>query len=341
MLKHSPVTRSLLTSLLRRLLVVLVTVAVLGALLWYGDLHKVLILVGQFRPIYILWFVFLMTAHEILRGVLWVILLQALGIRVPVRTQVFAFAAGEAVKFIPTGAYLQNYLLQRSTGTDFGESSSVTTVMILAEISSAGVGVVVLGVGDWSFWLRVSIGIVGLVFVLLGRAFLLARRVPPAPAWMLRNRRARSLLEALAHFRLGAASLVQPPVVRLTLVLSLLYVLLAGSALYIVILGLGITGVSFWQAVGVSCFGLAFYVVLGSLEAADVGVLVGLGVSKTAAVTAIFVNRGLGIGLTACLAGVTMLVLHEEWQGLRRGATTRAPAVRTQNTEQASTPGGA
>jgi uncharacterized membrane protein YbhN (UPF0104 family) len=329
----------MIKSLLRRSVVVLVTVGVLAALLWYGNLHKVLILVGQFRPIYILWFVFLMSAHEALRGLLWVILIQALGIRVPVRSQIFAFAAGEAAKFIPTGAYLQNYLLQRSTGTDFGESSSATTVIILAEIGSAGVGVVLLGVGDWSFWLRVSIGIVGLGLVLLGRAFLLASRVPSAPAWMRRNRRTRALLESLQHFRLGAASLVQPPVVRLTLLLSLLYVLLAGFALYIVILGLGISGVSFWQAVGVSCFGLAFYVVLGSLEAADVGVLVGLGVSKTDAVTAIFVNRGLGIGITAFLAGVTMIVLHDEWQALRRPAPRLAPAARTQNTEPARTPG--
>jgi hypothetical protein len=126
-------------------------------------------------------------------------------------------------------------------------------------------------------------------------------------------------------------------VVCLTLFLSLLYVLLAGAALYIVILGLGITGVSFWQAVGVSSFGLAFYVVLGSLEAADVGVLIGLGVSKTDAVTAIFVNRGLGIGLTGFLAGIVVLVLHEEWGALRRPASRLAPAVRSRSTEPAST----
>ena len=105
-------------------------VGVLGALLWFGNAHKVLAVIGHFQHIYLLWFVLLLFAQELLRWLLWYLLLRALTTSVPPRIQLLVFAAGGAAKFLPTGAYLQNYLLQRATDTDFGLSSAATTVMI-------------------------------------------------------------------------------------------------------------------------------------------------------------------------------------------------------------------
>lgn len=297
----------------RSLLFALLALAVLGALLWYGDAKKVFAVIDRFQRIYIVWFVLLMLLHEVVRGLLWKYLLQALAVRVPLRSQIFAFAAGEAAKFLPTGAYVQNYLLQRSTRTDFGRSSAATTVIIVAEIAVALAGVALLGVGTWSLGLRIAIVVVALAIAALVWAYRTVPHVRRTHRWATRRKILNLALEEFGRFRAGTAALAHPRIMGITLLLTAIYVLLAGAGLYLVVRGLGIGGISFWQAVAVNCFGLAFYVVLGSLEAADVGVLLGLGVSKSAAVSAILVNRGLNIGTTLAFAVITMAYLRDEW----------------------------
>jgi uncharacterized membrane protein YbhN (UPF0104 family) len=298
-----------LKKLVRSLLLTLLGLAVLAALLWFGDARKVIALVGQFRPIYVVWFLLLLAAHEVIRGLLWCRLLQALTDRPPLRAQIFAFAAGEAAKFVPTGVYLQNFLLQRSTGADFRRSSAATTVMIVAEIVAAFIILVIFGIGFWSVWLRLSVIAVGILALYLLRIYLTAPHDRRTPRWVVRHRLLNWALDALRRFRAGAAALSEPRIVAITLALSVLYVFIAGAALYVVVLGLGIGGVSLWQAVAVSCFGLAFYVVLGSLEAADLGAFLSIGVSKSAAVSAILVYRALSLGATIALAVIVMATL--------------------------------
>jgi uncharacterized membrane protein YbhN (UPF0104 family) len=303
---------------LRTLVFTLLTLAVLAALLWFGDVHRVLAEIGRFQLIYLLWFVLVLIAHEAVRGLLWYLLVQVLAPRVPLRTRLFAFAAGEAIRFLPTGTYVQNYVMQRSQKEDFGHSSAATTTVVVAEIVAGLLGVVVLGVGIWSGGLRIGIVVVA---ALVPAAVWAVRRVPHVahvPRRLLRYRRVRQVIEEIRRFRIGAAELAHPRIIAVTLLLSILYVGLAGVDLYLVIVALGIGGISLWQAIAVSCFGLAFYVVLGSLEAADVGVLIGLGVSKSAAVSAILVNRALSIGATAILALVVMAVLFDEWRAVIR-----------------------
>src|SRR5436190_8479833 len=139
---------------LRVTLLFLLSLAVIGALLWFGDIRKVGTLIEHFQRIYFLWFLLLMLAHEALRTALWVYLLRALCIDVPLRSAVFAFAAGEAAKFVPSGAYFQNYLLQRSRGVDFGRSSAATTYIIVSEIVAALATLALIGLGPWTIWLR-------------------------------------------------------------------------------------------------------------------------------------------------------------------------------------------
>src|SRR5919198_83724 len=65
---------------LRVVLLFLLSLAVIGALLWFGDIKKVGTLIEHFQRIYFLWFLLLMLAHEALRTALWVYLLRALAI---------------------------------------------------------------------------------------------------------------------------------------------------------------------------------------------------------------------------------------------------------------------
>ncbi len=327
----------------QRTLFALLALAVIAVLLWFGDVNRVIASIERFRHIYVLWFLLVLLAHEVVRGVLWHLLVRSLSSAVPPRTEIFAFAAGEAAKFVPTGAYVQNYLLHRATGTDFGRSSAATTLMILAEIAVGLVGVVVLGLGAWSTWLRVASGLLCVAAVIGVRRSLAQRHTWRAPRWVLRHRIVRHVLEEFERSREGAASLAHPRTVGLALLLTALHTLIAGASFYLVLRGLDIVGVTFWQAVAVTCFGLAFYVVLGSLEAAEVGALIGIGVSKSAAVSAMLVTRGLGIGGTVALALITMAVLRWPRPGreTRATATTRsAEAARPRDEATATDPGG-
>jgi uncharacterized membrane protein YbhN (UPF0104 family) len=298
-------------------LATLLVAIVIALLLWIGDVHKVLTLIGRFRRVYLIWFMLLLAAYELVRGLLWHVLMGILVVRVPTRTLTFAFAGGEAAKFVPTGAYLQNYILQRSAGIDFVGSSTATTWMILAEIVVALLGVVAFGVGGWSGPLRLAIAIVLAATIWAARVYLIRTPASRGAGWRSRNMILRRMHEAISRFREGATTLSQPWIVAITLLLTAAYVILAGAGLYAVIRGLGITDVSFLQATGVSCFGLAFYVILGSLEAAEVGAFIGIGVNKSDAVSAILVTRGLSVGGTLVMALLVLAVLRGEWRSKR------------------------
>jgi hypothetical protein len=321
--------------LLQTTFFMILLVVVLAALVWYGDANKIAAKVARFQRVYLAWFILLMLVHEIVRWALWVYLLRSLSIRSRPRAETFAFAAGEAAKFIPIGSYLQNYLLQRSTRTDFGRSSAATTLMIVSEIIAALVGVEVLGVGSWSLGLRIAIISLLVVGVLSARAFFIRSPIARRLGWLRRYKFTEIVAAEYKRFRAGTVSLVNPRVIGTTLLLSFVYVLISGAALYEVVRALSIGGVSFWQAVGVNCFGLAFYVILGSLEAADVGAFVGIGISKSAAVSAVLVNRGLGIGVTIALSLIVMALLHDEWQALHFWQSE--PAATARSSEAAGT----
>jgi uncharacterized membrane protein YbhN (UPF0104 family) len=158
---------------------------------------------------------------------------------------------------------------------------------------------------------------------------------------MTRHKYLRNALEEFRRFRAGTAELANPPILGLTFLLSTVYMLLGGASLYLVIRALGIHGVSFGDAVAVNCFGLAFYMVLGSLEAADVGALIGFGVGKGAAVSAILVNRAFNIAGTVVIGIIVMIYLRDQWHAVRLGAgqrpsigTRRAAAGRSEPTEK-------
>ena len=324
---------------LRVVLLFLLSLAVIGALLWFGDIKKVGALIEHFQRIYFLWFLLLMLAHEALRTALWIYLLRALAIDVPLRAAVFAFAAGEAAKFLPTGAYFQNYLLQRSRGVDFGRSSAATTYIIVSEIVAALALLAIIGLGPWSIWLRPLILAGVPLFALIAWGLAQVHTHPRAPRWVKEHRVLRKALVEFRRFRQGAAALFHARIVGITLLLSSAYVITAGATLYIVFPAIGVGGVSFGQALAAYCFGLAFYLILGSLEAASVAAFIVVGASRSAAVTAIVINRALTLGGTLVLALVAMAVLYDEFRAvLWPEEATSSPRALAPQTADAANP---
>src|SRR5207248_7107824 len=132
---------------------------------------------------------------------------QSLGIRVPLRAQIFAFAVGEVTKSIPIGNYFQNYVLQQAEGTDFGLSSAATTFIILIEVFVSLMGVAIIGLGSWSSWLRPLI-LIGLPVVAFMAWAVHAWHVHPAsPRWVREHRSLRNAVDEVKQFRAGAAAL--------------------------------------------------------------------------------------------------------------------------------------
>src|SRR5579875_3198749 len=240
------------------LIPVVLGIALIGALLAFSDVQKVGAQMAAFQKIYLLYFLLLMIGYEVVRGAQWHYLLKSMGIHAPLRTQIFSFAAGEVTKSMPIGNYFQNYLLQQSKGTDFGRSSAATTVIILTEVVVSVVGVLILGLGDWTEVVRLVI-VIGSAAVVVGVwAFRRFHRAGHTPAWVLEHQFMRKVADELKQFRAGAADLMHPRILTVQALLGATYLIIGGVGLYLVARGIGDPQVSLTQALSVYFFSLGF-----------------------------------------------------------------------------------
>lgn len=318
---------------------ILLGTGLLLALLALGNVHDMLILLGRFRPTYLWAFAVVLLAYEVVRCMQWRFLLTALGIRVPVRTQVFTYVTGEVMKSLPIGNYFPDYVLQRSQGTDFGLASSVTLAINLMEVALTLVGLLVLGVRGWS-WLRplIVFGLAGFALLvwLFSRWLAWARArhtTVHLPERLVAHPRVRIALEELRQFRTGGVQILRPRVLLPAALFSATYLALGGLGLAMLAWGLGLQQVTLGQALAVYFFSLAFATIiplpmdLGSTEMGGVGVFLalGVGVGKSAAVGVMLLDRTLALGSTLTLALVVGLVLQAEVRAEVR-SFVRAPA---------------
>lgn len=308
------------------------SLGLLAALLTFGDIGKVVGLMAGFHRIDLLWFFLLMVAYEIVRGYQWHYLLKAQGYHIPLRGQIMAFLFGEITKSFPIGNYFQNYILQQERGdgsTTFSRTSAATTFVILGEVVVCILGVLIIGVGSWSGWIRVIV-IVGLAAsALAGWILYRLYKSNRPPEWITKRRRLRQALEELRKFREGAKDLLVPRVLILTLSLGATYILIAGCGLYVAMLGIGIHEPPFWDALAVYCFSLGIGLVfplpvdLGVQELGGVGAFLAVGVQKGAAIGTMLIFRILSILSAIAIAVIALIFLHKE---VRSVMSDRPPA---------------
>ena len=315
---------------------VILSVAILAALLFFGNIKQVIGLMEGFERLYLLWFVMLMVVYEVVRCMQWHYLLQSMDIRVPLRAQIFAYAVGEVTKSVPVGNYFQNYILQEAEGTDFARSSAATTFIILIEVFVSLMGVAIIGLGAWSSWLRPVI-LIGLpVFGFIAWAAHAWQVHPRTPQWVKEHKTLLQALDAFKKFREGAAVLFRPHVVGIAVLLGAIYVIVGASALYLVVRGLGIGSVSLWQVWAVYFFSLAFSLIvplpmdIGATEISGVGAFLAVGMSKSNAVGAMLVNRALSLGSAIVIALIIMMILHDQFRAALRSpqSARRAEAAK-------------
>ena len=304
-------------------------IAIIAGLLGFGDIHKVVRLMLSFPHIYLLWYLLLMVAYEAVRCAQWHFLLSTLSVRVPLRAQIFAFLTGEVAKTVPIGNYFQNYLIQRSNDADFGLTSAATTFVVLIETGVSLIGVVILGVGSWSGWLRPVIIIGVAVTALIVWLFSSLHKSGRAPQWMQRRKAWSKVLDELRNFAEGSRRILHPKVILIASVLGAVYLIIAGAALYLIARGLGIH-ISLFGALSVYFFSLAFSLIfplpvdIGVLEVSGVGAFLALGVDKPPAVGAMLINRVLSFGSSLAIALIGGLILHEEFRQAMRDRPRKA-----------------
>lgn len=308
---------------------IVLSVALIVALLSFSDLKKVLALMADFQRLYLLYYLLLMIGYEAVRGVQWHYSLNRLELRIPLTTQIFAFALSEVTKVLPIGNYFQNYVLQQSKGADFGETSAATTLIILEEIVVSLAGVVILGLGAWTGWVR-TVVLVGSA-IAIAVIWLLVRLHPEGhrPDWVQRRRGFRKVADEFGRFREGAVNLMHPRAIAVTLALSATYLIIGGAALYVVVLGLGVTNATFGETLAVYFFSLAVALMLpipvdiGVIEVSGLGAFIAVGVDRSAALGAVFANRILSILASIAIAAIIVLILHKEVRGLFSYVSTK------------------
>jgi uncharacterized protein (TIRG00374 family) len=324
-----------------------VAVALLLALLAFGNPRQIGTLLAGFQVFYLLYFFLVMVAYEAVRCAQWHFMLTALGIRVPLQTQVFSYISGEVTKDLPIGNFFPDYVLQRSKGTDFGLASSATLLITLIEVAVSLAGVVIIGIDGWE-WLRPLILVGTFVFVLIAWAFYRWHHHPhvhrphPRLQMVLRRKGVQKALDELRQFIRGEATLLHPQVLAVGALLGAIYLTLGGVGLYLVVRGLGLGGISFWQCLAVYYFSLAVAAIVplpldfGTIEVSGAGALVAIGVSRAGAVSAVLLSRLLNLAATLLIALVVTLVLRGE---LRAALSMRREPPATQSAAPEPAPG--
>lgn len=302
----------------KTLIPLVLAVALIAALLSFSDLKKVGAIMASFHRIDLLYYLLLMIGYEVVRGVQWRYTMVVLGVKAPMRTEIFAYVLSEVTKILPIGNYFQNYVLQQSRGVDFGLTSSATTLVVIEEVAISLTGVVILGLGAWTTWLRPLILVGVAVFALCVWLFARFHHSTGRPDWVTRRRWLNNVADELVRFREGAKNLMTPRSLAITLALSAVYQVLAGAALFVVVRALGDQSVSFTQALAVYLFSLAFSLIFplpidfGVIEVSGLGAFLAVGVARNTALGAVFANRILSILSSVVIAAVVVAFLRSE-----------------------------
>ena len=294
----------------------MVSLAIIGGLLAFADLRKLATLLAGLRPVELIIAVLLIVAYMALQAAQWVYLLDHLGVVVPRRDALLAFAGTNLTRYLPGGAYFQNYLLYQTSGADPALTSVATTLMILLEPAVALLFLLILGIDDWT-WLRWLL-VIGLPLALLFAVGLyLFIESPQLPRWLTGRRRYSAFAGEVVRFRIGLARLADARTLAMTAALSAAYVVLEGMGLYMVAhalrldrLGLPPALAAYYFSIGVALI-IPIFTNLGTLEAGGVAAMIALGVSREGAVATFVLDRALILALAIVLAFIFGLALRD------------------------------
>lgn len=212
-----------------------------------------------------------------LKGAQFRFLLGSLGIEVPWRALVLAFVIGEMTLTVPSGIYIQNYVLKRIEQAGFARSSAATTVTLMIEAALVLFMLLLIPIPGWS-WVRplVLVGLAGgagvAVLLGVGRPGLALRR-------RLKRSRFGKMGRGLVGFVDAMKRLSTPRVLVPAALLAAVYMAALIGVFLLAAHGTGVTRLHLFEAISIYAFSLAVTLMLG-------GVLSQLGVIEVAGIGA-------------------------------------------------------
>lgn len=300
-------------------------VAVLAALLWFGDVGAVLATFARLPANRLAVALGLVTVAYGIRFGKWHFLVRRLELPVGPRRSLQVFLAGLMMAVTPAklGEVWKSVLLTQD-GIPVARSLPAVAVERLVDFAAivllAALGVALV----WGLWWVVPMAVAGVVAagVFLRWRSLWTRLV----ACLGRRRRLARPAEFLGLVAEGAHSILAPQIVLPALGLGLAAWGLEGLALWAILDGLGVAS-SWAVAIAAFCAGTLAGVVsllpggLGTTEAGMVGLLVARGVAHDVAVAATLLGRACTLGYGALVGALSSLL----WPGRARAARAARP----------------
>jgi uncharacterized membrane protein YbhN (UPF0104 family) len=270
------------------------------------------------------------------RAIVWYRLLQELGIRVPARQMIAAFAGGEITKSLPAGVYVQNILLGRLTHLSRHStirSATATTAMLGLESLIALPVALIVGIpGEpWVRWALLGIVAAWLLVLALASALVRYRTMHmPARAAQWRRR----VIEAVEEFLAAGGELVTVKTLW-NLIPTVIYMLVYVIDLDLIMHAVGVHNVTFFQTAGVYAMVVLAVILIpipteiGITEFAGLGGLLAYGIPHSTAAIIMLSLRLLATGATILVAVATLVLVRAEFEGRTEGNAARpgeAPA---------------
>ncbi|MDA8094725.1 MAG: lysylphosphatidylglycerol synthase domain-containing protein [Betaproteobacteria bacterium] len=246
------------------LLTLVFALALFAFVLSMSDLPRVLGRLRRLQASAILGAVALAWAYWALKAVQLKWLLGRLGIGLSWRSLLRAYAVGELGVTLPTGVYMQNYVLRRQHGEDFARSAAATTASTLSETALVALLLFWLKIPGWQ-WMRPALAGLTLLSLLLGAAVFHGY---PRIASLWRGRDGSflaRLAQGFARMSEALRALSSPVVVVSTLPLSSAYLAALVGAFRLLAHGVGLAGVTFAQAATIYGVSLGAALLLGGV----------------------------------------------------------------------------
>jgi hypothetical protein len=245
------------------------------------------------------------------------LLLAGLGFRPHWRKLLLAFTVAEMTITIPSGVYIQNYVLKRVEGTGFARSAAATSAMLALEAATVLAVLAALPIPGWT-WVR----LVSAAVMVGGTAllFLAARSTRlRGLGGRLESGRLAVLVRGLRDLLLGLRSLARPRLLLPSALLTISYLSALLGVFLFVAHGIGIPRLTFVQATTIYLFSLGVTLSmagaltqLGVLEVAGIAAAHAWGYTLTDGLAMLLAFRIVWMGSIWLICGPVALALRAE-----------------------------
>lgn len=256
------------------------------------------------------------------------LLLRGLAIYPDWRQLVAAFSVGEMTLTIPSGVYIQNYVLKYIQGAAFARSSAATTAVLVVETVLVLVTLAVVPVPDWA-WLRPTV--VGMLAAAgLGGTVLYRHRSGRRALrrWLDRGPVGRGIIEMIE----GLGALCTTRLIIWSTLLSVVYLAVLVCAFVLVGRGVGMAGLTVPQALTIYFFSLGVILMLGGIlsqlgvmEVAGLGAALAWGYSSTQGLAMLLGFRIVWVLSIWLISGVMIVFLRKQFRTSHRDSSQEPP----------------